>query len=69
MKAKKKKKEIDKEKYIEPDGTFKVMDPPAGIDAKPSKFWGCVRYQIANGKSLEAAKKICGYIKHYVKEE
>jgi len=55
------KKAIDK-RYQNPDGTFKVMTCPDNPKSK-SKFCGCVRYQMAQGYSLERAKKICGKIK------
>ena len=55
------KEAIDK-RYQNPDGTFKVMTCPDNPKSK-SKFCGCVRYQMAQGYSLERAKKICGKIK------
>ncbi len=49
------------DRYRNPDGTFKQMTCPDNPDDK-SKFCGCVRYMMSQGKSLEAAKKICAYI-------
>lgn len=55
------KKEYDA-RYQNPDGTFKKMTEPDEPNGTPTKFGGCVRYQMANGHSLDSAKKICGYI-------
>lgn len=60
------KAEVSKEKYME-GGHFKEMSCPDNPDSK-SRFCGCVRYMMATGKSLESAKKICAYIKRYVKK-
>lgn len=54
-------KEIDA-RYQNPDGTFKKMHPVDDPSGKESKFNGCVRYQMAQGKSKESAEKICAYI-------
>ena len=54
--------EVDK-RYQNPDGTFKKMTCPDDPNGKPSKFCGCVRYMMSQGKSLDSAKKICAYIK------
>ena len=63
----KKKKKSNRSRYLEPDGRFKVMTCPDN-PKKKSRFCGCVRYMMSQGKSLESAKRICGYIKHYVKK-
>jgi len=60
------KAKVDKEKYME-GSHFKEMSCPDDPDTK-SRFCGCVRYMMATGKSLESAKRICAYIKRYVKK-
>lgn len=55
----------EKDRYME-GKHFKEMTCPDSNDK--SRFCGCVRYQMSQGKSLESAKKICGYIKVYVKK-
>jgi len=53
-------KEADN-RYQNPDGTFKKMTCPDDPDEE-SKFCGCVRYFMSQGKSLDSAKKLCAYI-------
>jgi len=60
------KAKVSKEKYME-GNHFKEMTCPDDPQQK-SRFCGCVRYMMATGKSLESAKRICAYIKHYVKK-
>ena len=52
--------EVDK-RYQNPDGTFKKMTCPDNPDEE-SKFCGCIRYFMSQGKSLDSAKRLCAYI-------
>lgn len=67
-KAKEKKISNCLNRYKDKNGKFKEMTCPDNPKEK-SRFCGCVRAQMeCNGKSLQEAKKICGYIKNYVKK-
>ena len=57
----------DKSRYVDESGRFKVMTCPDD-PSKKSRFCGCVRYMMSQGYDLESAKRICGYIRHYVKK-
>lgn len=62
------KKNCRKRYYDEDRGHFREMTCPDDPNEK-SRFCGCVRYQMnCNGKSLEEAKEICGYIRFHVKK-
>ena len=48
---------------------FRAMSIPGEDSSKKSRFGGCVRAQMkCRNLSEERAKKICGYIKHYVQK-
>ena len=55
------KQKAGEDRYTNTDGSFKEMTCPDNPDNK-SAFCGCVRKMMADGKSLESAKKICGSI-------
>jgi len=57
---------VDK-RYLEESGRFKEMTCPDD-PSKKSRFCGCVRAMMNDGYSLDSAKRICGYIKRYVKK-
>lgn len=59
--------EAKKSRYTEPSGRFKKMTCPDDPNKK-SRFCGCVRYMMSQGRSLDSAKRICAYIYHYVKK-
>lgn len=64
----KKEKKDMKSRYTEESGRFKVMTCPDDPQKK-SRFCGCVRYFMSQrNMSLESAKRMCGYIKRYVKK-
>lgn len=55
-------------RYMEEDGRFKEMTCPDDSDTK-NRFCGCVRYFMnVKGLSLDNAKRMCSYIKRYVKK-
>ncbi|RLF66129.1 MAG: hypothetical protein DRN30_02735 [Thermoplasmata archaeon] len=55
-------------RYLTEDGRFKEMTCPDD-PSKKSRFCGCVRAMMNEGYSLESAKRICGYIRYYVKKD
>lgn len=64
----KKEKKDMKSRYTEESGRFKVMTCPDDPQKK-SRFCGCVRYFMSQrNMSLESAKRMCAYIKRYVKK-
>lgn len=66
---KKRKRDECKSRYMDPNqpNRFKPMTCPDD-PSKKSRFCGCVRYFMnCRGMSLEQAKRMCGYIKQYVK--
>lgn len=55
-------------RYMEEDRRFKEMTCPDDSDTK-NRFCGCVRYFMnVKGLSLDNAKRMCSYIKRYVKK-
>lgn len=64
----KKEKKDMKSRYTEESGRFKVMTCPDDPQKK-SRFCGCVRYFMSQrNMSFESAKRMCAYIKRYVKK-
>lgn len=61
------KKDDCKNRYVDENGRFKVMTCPDDA-SEESRFCGCVRYFMnCRNLSLDSAKKMCGYIRRYVK--
>lgn len=61
------KKKKGDSRYMDSSGRFKEMTCPDNPEKK-SRYCGCLRYMQSLGKSLDSAKKLCGYIRAHVKK-